>query len=109
MNTTCEESKCDRDVFARKREDIIGEQPEENSLKELEALQKFIPFTPSETSKGRGWNGMQAARYSRIPTGGELSLPPVSLHSILLHLRSPEKFNLQIEELKRDTQVFLSL
>jgi hypothetical protein len=68
MNTTCEESKCDRDVFARKREDIIGEQPEENSLKELEALQKFIPFTPSETSKGRGWNGMQAVRYSRIPT-----------------------------------------
>jgi AraC family transcriptional regulator len=103
MNTTCEESKCDRDVFARKREDIIGEQPEENSLKELEALQKFIPFTPSETSKGRGWNGMQAVRYSRIPTGGELSLPPVSLHSIFLHLRSPEKFNLQIEELKRDT------
>jgi AraC family transcriptional regulator len=76
---------------------------EENSLKELEALQKFIPFTPSETSKGMGWKGMQALRYSRIPTGGELSLPPVSQHSIFLHLRSPEKFNLRIEELKRDT------
>jgi AraC family transcriptional regulator len=78
-------------------------QQEENSLKELEALQKFIPFTPSETSKGMGWKGMQALRYSRIPTGGELSLPPVSQHSIFLHLRSPEKFNLRIEELKRDT------
>ena len=76
---------------------------EENSLKELEALQKFTPFTPSETSKGMGWKGMQALRYSRIPTGGELSLPPVSQHSIFLHLRSPEKFNLRIEELKRDT------
>jgi len=27
----------------------------------------------------------------------------VSLHSIFLHLRSPEKFNLRIEKLKRDT------
>jgi AraC family transcriptional regulator len=77
-------------------------QLEENSLRELEALQKFIPFTPSETSKGRGWKGMQALRYCRTPTGGELSLPPVSLHSIFLHLRSPEKFNLRIEGLELD-------
>jgi AraC family transcriptional regulator len=77
-------------------------QQEENSLKELEALQKFIPFAPSETSKGRGWQGMQAVRYCRTPTGGELSLPPVPLHSICLHLRSPEKLSLRIEELKLD-------
>jgi AraC family transcriptional regulator len=77
-------------------------QQEENSLRELEALQKFIPFTPSETSKGRGWKGMQAVRYCSTPTGGELSLPPVTLHSIFLHLRSPEKFNLRIEGLELD-------
>jgi hypothetical protein len=45
---------------------------------------------------------MQAVRYCRTPTGGELSLPPVPLHSICLHLRSPEKYNLRIEELKLD-------
>jgi AraC family transcriptional regulator len=77
-------------------------QQEENSLRELEALQKFIPFTPSETSKGRGWKGMQALRYCRTPTVGKLSLPPVSLHSIFLHLRPPEKYNLRMEGLELD-------
>jgi len=77
-------------------------QGEENSLKELETLQKFIPFSPSETSHRMGWKGMQAVRYSRSPASGELSLPPVSLHSIFLHLRSPEKFNLRFEGLKLD-------
>jgi AraC family transcriptional regulator len=77
-------------------------QREENSLKELETLQKFIPFAPSETSHRMGWKGMQAVRYSRSPASGELSLPPVSLHSIFLHLRSPEKFNLRFEGLKLD-------
>ena len=77
-------------------------QQEENSLRELEAVQKFIPFAPSETSKGRGWKGMQAVRYCRTPTGGELSLPPVSLHSIFLHLRPPEKYNLRMEGLELD-------
>jgi hypothetical protein len=42
-------------------------QQEENSLKELEALQNFLPFTPSETSYRMGWKGMQAVRYRRIP------------------------------------------
>jgi AraC-like DNA-binding protein len=42
-------------------------QQEENNLKELEALQKFIPFAPSETSYRRGWKGMQAVRYRSIP------------------------------------------
>jgi AraC family transcriptional regulator len=77
-------------------------QREENSLKELETLQKFTPFTPSETSKGMGWKGMQALRFCGIPTRCELDLPPVSLHSIFLHLRSPEKYNLRIEGLELD-------
>ena len=45
---------------------------------------------------------MQAVRYCRTPTGGELSLPPVPLHLICLHLRSPQKLSLRIEELKLD-------
>jgi AraC family transcriptional regulator len=77
-------------------------QGEENSLKELEALQKFIPFSPSETSYRMGWNGMQAVRYANMSDSVEYSLPPVSLHTIALHLRSPEKFNLQFEGVKLD-------
>jgi AraC family transcriptional regulator len=75
-------------------------QQEENSLKELEALQKFIPFAPCETSYRMGWKGMQAVRYRRIPASGELSLPPVSLHAIQLVARPAEKFNLRFAELK---------
>jgi AraC family transcriptional regulator len=78
-------------------------QQEDNGLKELEALQKFIPFAPSEASRGMGWKGMQAVRYRRIPASVELSLPPVSLHAISLALRPPEKFYLRSEGLKLDT------
>jgi AraC family transcriptional regulator len=77
-------------------------QQEENDLKELEALQKFIPYAPCETSYRMGWKGMQAVRYRRIPASGELSLPPVSLHAIQLVNRPPEKFNLRFAELKLD-------
>jgi AraC family transcriptional regulator len=78
-------------------------QQEDNGLKELEALQKFIPFAPSEASYRMGWKGMQAVRYRRIPASVELSLPPVSLHAISLALRPPEKFYLRSEGLKLDT------
>ena len=77
-------------------------QQEENSLKELEALQKFIPFAPSETSYRMGWKGMQAVRYRRIPASGEFSLPPVSLHAINLTLRPPKKLNVRSDGLKLD-------
>jgi AraC family transcriptional regulator len=36
---------------------------EENSLKELEALQKVFPIPPSATSYGMAWKGLQALRY----------------------------------------------
>ena len=77
-------------------------QQEENSLKELEALQNFLPFTPSETSYRMGWKGMQAVRYRRIPDSGEFSLPPVSLHAINLTLRPPKRLNVRSEGLKLD-------
>jgi len=77
-------------------------QQEDNSLKELEALQKFLPFTPSETSYRMGWKGMHAVRYRRIPDSGGFSLPPVSLHAINLTLRPPKKLNVRSEGLKLD-------
>jgi AraC family transcriptional regulator len=77
-------------------------QQKENTLKELEALQKCVPYGPCETSYRMGWKGMQAVRYRRIPASGELSLPPVSLHAIHLVNRPPEKYNLRFAELKLD-------
>ena len=77
-------------------------QQEDNSLKELEALQKFLPFTPSETSYRMGWKGMHAVRYRRIPDSGGFSLPPVSLHAINLTLRPPKKLNVRSDGLKLD-------
>jgi AraC family transcriptional regulator len=80
-------------------------QQKENSLKELEALQKFIPFTPSETSKEMGWKGMQALRYHKIPASGEFSLPPVSPHTLALTIRPLEKLDVRYEGVKRDRPV----
>jgi AraC family transcriptional regulator len=78
-------------------------QQKENTLKELEALHKCVPFAASETSYRMGWKGMQAVRYDRIiPASGELSLPPVSLHRVHLINRLPEKYNLRFAELKLD-------
>jgi AraC family transcriptional regulator len=74
----------------------------EESLKEVESLQNCIPITPSETSKGSGWKGIQALRYRTTPAGGEFSRPAVHFHTIVLHLRPPKKFNLQVEGLKLD-------
>jgi AraC family transcriptional regulator len=78
---------------------------EENNLREFEALQKFIPFSPSETSYRMGWKGMQAVLYRAILDSGEFTLPPVSLHAITLTLRSPEKLYVQSEGLKLDRPV----
>jgi AraC family transcriptional regulator len=77
-------------------------QREENSLKEFEALQKFMPFSPSETIYRMGWKGMQSVRYRGILDSGEFSLPPVSLHAIKLTLRPPKKLYVRSEGLKLD-------
>jgi hypothetical protein len=50
---------------------------EENSLKELEALQKIVPFAPSATSCGMEWKGLQAVRYLKNHLS-ELSFPFIS-------------------------------
>jgi AraC family transcriptional regulator len=80
-------------------------QQEGNVLAEVEALEKFIPFAPSETSYGMGWKSVQAVRHRDVPAIGEFSLPPVSLHAITLTLRPPEKLYVRSEGLKLDRPV----
>jgi two-component sensor histidine kinase len=70
-------------------------QQEETSLEELEARQKLIPFVPSATSFRMGWKALQAVRYCNMPASVEYSLPPVSLHRLLLTIRPPKKFSLE--------------
>jgi AraC family transcriptional regulator len=77
---------------------------EENSLKELAALQKMIPFAPFATSSGMGWEALQALRWRKVPVSGEISYFPMSQHLLVLMIRPPEKFyDLRCEGVKRDT------
>jgi AraC family transcriptional regulator len=74
---------------------------EENSLKQLEALQNFVPLVPCATSYRMGWKGLQAVRYLKCPTS-EFSVPPVSPHTLVLITRPPEKMDVRYEGVKRD-------
>jgi AraC family transcriptional regulator len=74
---------------------------EENSLKELEALQQTAPFALCATSYGMGWKGLQAARMETSVSGFNGSGTPKT-HVLGLILRPPEKMNLQCEGVKRD-------
>ena len=99
-------------------------QQEENSLKELEALQKIVPFAPFReiktlhpfdlnayysaleeksfaTSYGMGWKELQAVRVESH--GGEFSavITP-STHVLVLSVRPPEKMDLRYEGVKWD-------
>jgi AraC family transcriptional regulator len=77
-------------------------QQEENSLKELEALQKIVPFARLATSYGMGWKGLQAARC-RDSSGSEFSGEGTSrTHAVVLTIRPPEKMDLRYEGVRRD-------
>jgi AraC family transcriptional regulator len=102
----------------------MGMRQEENSLKELEALQKIVPFAPFAeiktlhpfalnayysalrerilaTSYGMGWKGLQAVRTES--PGGEFSaVITASTHVLVLSVRPPEKLDLRYEGVKRD-------
>jgi len=80
-------------------------QKEEDSSQELEARQKLIPFVPSATSYQMGWKALQAVRYHNLPDTVEFSLPPASLHRLVLTIRPPKKFSLRSEGMKRDRPV----
>ena len=74
---------------------------EENSLKELEALQKIVPFAPLATSYGMGWKGLQAVRYRK--NDSELSwVGTPGTHVLVLTIRPPQKMQLRYGEVKRD-------
>jgi AraC family transcriptional regulator len=110
-------------VAATDTADVVMRQ-EENSLKELAALQKIVPFAPFgeikalypfdlntyylalrektlATSYGMGWKGLQAVRMES--PGGEFSavITP-STHVLVLCVRPPEKMDLRYEGVKRD-------
>ena len=80
----------------------MATQQEENSLKELEERQKFIPFAPCATSYGMGWKGIQALRYYTSPASGEYCVPSVSQHMLILEIRPLEKLHWRYEGVKRD-------
>jgi len=82
---------------------------EENSFKELEAVQKNLealqkmgPFTQFATSYGMRWKGLQAVRYcnSQISELSEAVTPRT--HLLVLIIRPPEKMDLRYEGVKRD-------
>jgi AraC family transcriptional regulator len=103
---------------------IMMMQQEENSLKELAALQKIVPFAPFReikalhpfdlngyysaleakilaTSYGMGWKRLQAVRIES--PGGEFSAVIIpSSHLLSLTVRPPEKMELRYEGVKRD-------
>ena len=74
----------------------------ENSPKELEALQKFVPFAPCTTSYRMGWKGLEAVRYRTDSANVEITLPPVSYHCLVLLTRPPEKLEVRYEGVKLD-------
>jgi AraC family transcriptional regulator len=80
-------------------------QHKENNLKELEAVQKIYPFTPSATSSGMGWEALQAIHWDKIPASGEISFFPMSQHKLVLMIRPPEKMDLRYEGVKLDRPV----
>jgi AraC family transcriptional regulator len=80
-------------------------QHKENNLKELEAVQKIYPFTPSATSSGMGWDALQAIHWRKIPASGEISFFPMSQHKLVLMIRPPEKMDLRYEGVKLDRPV----
>jgi AraC family transcriptional regulator len=75
---------------------------EENSLKDLDARQKIVPFAPVSTSYGMGWKGLQAVRY-RDSSDSEFSAAHTpGTHVLTLYVQPPEKMEVRYEGGKRD-------
>ena len=74
---------------------------QENSLKELEALQGMLPFAPFATSERRGWKGMQAARYRKNAATVEFGAS-ATMHMLVLTIQPAEKMDLRCEGVGRD-------
>ena len=72
-------------------------QQEENSLKDLEARQKIVPFDPVSTSYGMGWKGLQAVRYRNSPLSEFSAAYTPGTHVLFLYFRPPEKMEVRCE------------
>ena len=70
---------------------------EDKTLKHIETLQDHFPFSPSATSHGMGWKGIQAVRWRKTPESGELNLSSSSVHAIILMIRPPERLGLRCQ------------
>jgi AraC family transcriptional regulator len=77
-------------------------QREENGLKELDALQKMVPFAPFATSDRRGWNGLQAVRYHTTPSREVTVTGTPTTHVLALTIRPSQMLDLRYGEVKRD-------
>ena len=75
---------------------------EENSLKDLDARQKIVPFAPVSTSYGMGWKGLQAVRYRDSPLSEFSAEYTPGTHVLSLYVQPPEKMDVRYEEVKRD-------
>jgi AraC family transcriptional regulator len=75
---------------------------EENSLKDLEARQKIVPFNPVATSYGMGWKGLQAVRFRNSPLGEFSAAYKPGTHVLFLYVRPPKKMDARYEEVNRD-------
>jgi AraC family transcriptional regulator len=74
---------------------------EEIGLKELETLQRIVPFALGATSYRMGWRGLQAVR-SESPVSEFSGAGTPMTHVLGLIVRPPEKMNLRYEGVKRD-------
>jgi AraC family transcriptional regulator len=75
---------------------------EENSLKDLDARQKIVPFAPVSTSYGMGWKGLQAVRYRNSPLSEFSAAYTPGTHVLFLYVQPPEKMDVRYEGVKRD-------
>jgi AraC family transcriptional regulator len=63
-------------------------------------LRKAVPFEPTASSDLLGWAGLEAARYREAPAS-EISLSPLTHHTLVLINRPPEHLDLLFDGVKR--------
>jgi AraC family transcriptional regulator len=73
---------------------------QENILRRIEGVQKFVPFTPSAMSYGLEWNALQAVRYLKSPASGEFSMPAASRHGLVLTIQPAERLDVRYAEVR---------
>src|SRR5262245_22237469 len=84
-----------------KRDPVMGqEEPGSGGPLGPIELRKLVPFEPCATSDPLGWAGLAAARYREAPAS-EISVPPLSHHTLVLITRPPEELELRYEGVKR--------